>query len=81
MDPAAFTPHSSVALIDRQRFLAFLDNSEWDCLWLIGGEKNLWPDRMSKPERWACQNHGGIYWWEGSAWHSRTWQDFNSSGV
>ncbi|MGE5505078.1 MAG: hypothetical protein ACM31L_11700 [Actinomycetota bacterium] len=83
MDPAAFTDHSAVAVIDRQRFLAFLDSSGWDCLWLVGGEKNLWPGGLGHgiPDRWACRYHSAVYWWENGAWQSRSWSDFNCGGI
>lgn len=83
VDPAAFTDHSSVALIDRQRFLSFIDTGEWDCLWLVGGEKNWWPAGMGNAshEHWACRYHAGIFWWENGEWQSQVWSDFDSRGV
>lgn len=76
-----FVGHASGAIIDSQRFLAFLDQSGWDCLWLIGGEKNWWPDGMEHrtSERWACRYHSGVFWWD-KGWQSRNWSDFQSRG-
>lgn len=82
-DPTVFTDHHGVALIDRQRFLSFIESSEWDCLWLIGGEKNWWPGGMANAsnEHWACRYHSGVFWWEDGEWQSRTWSDFDSRGI
>jgi hypothetical protein len=76
-----FIGHAKGAIIDSRRFLAFLDRSEWDCLWLIGGEKKWWPDGMGRGtrERWVCRYHSGIFWWD-KGWQSRTWSDFQSRG-
>lgn len=77
-----FIGHASGAIIDSQRFLDFLDRGEWDCLWLIGGEKNWWPDgmRFGHADRWVCRYHSGVFWWD-KGWQSRTWSDFQSRGV
>jgi len=82
-DPAVFSDQRGVALIDRSTFLNFIENSEWDCLWLVGGEKNWWPGGMgnASPDHWACRYHAGVFWWENGKWQGRTWSDFDSRGI
>lgn len=82
-DPTVFSDHHGVALIDRSTFLNFIESGEWDCLWLVGGEKNWWPGGMGNAsgDHWACRYHSGVFWWENGEWQSRAWSDFDSRGI
>lgn len=79
---AVFVGHAEGAVIDSQRFLSFLEGSEWDCLWLIGGQKEWRPDGMGHwpVERWTCHYHSGVFWWD-KGWQSRIWSVFQSRGI
>jgi hypothetical protein len=82
-DPTVFSDHHGVALIDRSTLLKFIESGEWDCLWLVGGEKNWWPGGMGNAsgDHWACRYHSGVFWWENGEWQCRTWSDFDSRGI
>lgn len=72
-DPAYGTPHSSAAAVAREPFLRFLTDNGLTCLWLVGGERNAWPD--GSRDRWSCRYHSGIYHWSGDDWVEERWHD------
>ena len=50
-DPSVRTPGPGALLINRDIFLKFLNDSGYDLLWTVLGEKNIIGGRMS-PEDW-----------------------------
>ena len=50
-DPSVRTPGPGALLINRDVFLKFLNDNDYDLLWIILGEKNIIGSRLS-PEDW-----------------------------
>ncbi len=71
IDPSYGTNHSSVALVNKAKFIDFLEKENLECLWIVAGEKNAYPSGHYGD--FSCRSFVSVYRWNENRWVGERW--------
>jgi hypothetical protein len=73
LDPTVGISGSSVALINKLKFLEFLKRENLECLWIVAGERNSYPSGQFGD--YSRRSFSSIYRWTGKEWTGHKWHE------